>query len=97
LIRLIAVDAGRRTGFAPRADHDGVARLFTKITSRPGTSGSALATELLDSVEGADDDGWDRAWLAELDRRAEEATKDPNSLEEWATVNARLLGKFRAK
>jgi putative addiction module component (TIGR02574 family) len=56
----------------------------------------ALATELLNSVEG-DDDDWDGAWLAELDRRAEEATKDPSSLEDWATVKARLLVELRSK
>lgn len=56
----------------------------------------ALATELLNSVEGTDDD-WDAAWLSELERRADDATQDPSSLEDWASVKAQILGELRSK
>ncbi len=50
-----------------------------------------LATELLDSVEGDDNPAWDTAWLAELDRRMDEAERDPSSLRPWATVKRTIL------
>jgi putative addiction module component (TIGR02574 family) len=72
-------------------------RIVEEALRLPADERLALATALLNSVEGADDDNWDQAWLAELDRRAEEATKDPSSLEDWATVKARLLSELRSK
>ena len=56
----------------------------------------ALASELLDSVEGAADTEWDAAWLAELDRRAQ-TVGDPKKLEDWATVRERILAELRSK
>jgi putative addiction module component (TIGR02574 family) len=63
----------------------------------PADERLALATELLNSVEGSGDSEWDAAWLAELDRRAQETANDPTSLEDWATVRSRLLGELRSK
>ena len=57
----------------------------------------ALAAELIDSVEGPGDAEWDAAWLAELDRRAQDATEDPSKLEDWASVRARILSELRSK
>jgi len=57
----------------------------------------ALATELLNSVEGDADPEWDAAWLAELDRRAKDASANPASLEDWAKVRARILDDLRSK
>jgi putative addiction module component (TIGR02574 family) len=71
-------------------------RIVEEALRLPADERLALATELLNSVEGADED-WDAAWLTELDGRAEEATKDPSSLEDWATVKARLLDELRSK
>jgi putative addiction module component (TIGR02574 family) len=60
----------------------------------PAQDRLALASELLDSVEGTNDTEWDAAWLAELDRRAE---SDPSKSEDWATVRARILNELRSK
>jgi len=57
----------------------------------------ALATELLNSVEGDGDPEWDAAWLTELDRRARDVAADPTRLEDWATVRARILNDLRSK
>jgi putative addiction module component (TIGR02574 family) len=56
----------------------------------------ALAAELLNSVEGSDVD-CDAAWSAELQRRVDEATQDPSSLEDGVSVKVRLLGELRSK
>jgi putative addiction module component (TIGR02574 family) len=71
-------------------------RIIEEAPRLPPDERLALATELLNNVEG-DDDDWDAAWLEELDRRAEEAIKDPSSLEDWTTVKARLLAELRLK
>jgi putative addiction module component (TIGR02574 family) len=63
----------------------------------PADERLALATELLNSVEGSGDSEWDAAWLAEVDRRAQETADDPTSLEDWASVRSRLLGELRSK
>ena len=70
-------------------------RIVEEALLLPADERLALATELLNSVEDADED-WDAAWLTELDRRAEEATKDPSSLEDWSTVKTRLLAELRS-
>lgn len=71
--------------------------IFADALRLPPRERLALATELLNSVEGDTDATWDAAWLAELDRRAQAAAADPSSLEDWATVRERLLAKLRAK
>lgn len=63
----------------------------------PAQDRLALAAELINSVEGNDDPDWDQAWLAELDRRAQEVAKDPSKLEDWAGVRARILGELQSR
>ena len=63
----------------------------------PADERLALATKLLNSVEGSGDSKWGAAWLAELDRRAQETADDPTSLEDWPSVRTRLLGELRSK
>jgi putative addiction module component (TIGR02574 family) len=60
----------------------------------PAQDRLALASELIDSVEGANDAEWDVAWLAELDRRSQD---DPSKSEDWATVRTRILNDLRSK
>jgi putative addiction module component (TIGR02574 family) len=57
----------------------------------------ALAAELLDSVAEANDPEWEAAWLAELDRRAEQVVSDPSASEDWESVRDRLLNELRSK
>jgi putative addiction module component (TIGR02574 family) len=50
-----------------------------------------LASELLASVDGPKDAGWDAAWLAELDRRAATAEARGDKGAEWQEVRSRIL------
>jgi putative addiction module component (TIGR02574 family) len=63
----------------------------------PAQERLALAAELIDSVEGTDDPEWGQAWLAELDRRAQEVSRDPSKLEDWALVRARILSELQSR
>ena len=51
----------------------------------------ALATELIDSVEGVADPGWEEAWLEELNRRRARGSEHAKP---WSDVRARLLRKL---
>lgn len=73
------------------------ARVLADALSLPAHDRLALAAELLDSVEGADDPEWDSAWLAELDSRAQSAAANPSELEDWALIRDRLLNELRSK
>jgi putative addiction module component (TIGR02574 family) len=73
------------------------ARVLADALRLPAHDRLALAAELLDSVEDASGPDWEAAWLAELDRRAEQASSDPSTLEDWASVRDRLLDELRSK
>lgn len=51
----------------------------------------ALASDLIDSVEGHADPEWERTWLGELDRRKRQGTADAKP---WSKVRARLLRRL---
>lgn len=51
----------------------------------------ALASELIDSVEGPADPEWERAWLAELERRR---TVGEGDAKPWTDVRARILRRL---
>ena len=51
----------------------------------------ALATELIDSVEGPADAEWERAWLDELNRRLAGGAGDAKP---WSDVRAAILRKL---
>jgi putative addiction module component (TIGR02574 family) len=57
----------------------------------------ALATELLESVEGPEDPEWSAAWAAELDRRVREIDEGRAKAVPWAEVKAKLEARYRAK
>lgn len=56
-----------------------------------------LATSLIASVDGPPEAGWDDAWTAELDRRAEASAKRGAPAPEWQEVRARILGNLTTK
>lgn len=68
--------------------------LLADALQLPAQDRLALASELIDSVEGTNDTEWDAPWLAELDRRSQD---DPSKSEDWATVRARILDDLRSK
>ena len=51
----------------------------------------ALATELIDSVEGHADPEWEQAWLDELERRREAGS---DNAKPWSDVRVRILRKL---
>lgn len=53
-----------------------------------------LASELIASVDGPPDSDWDRAWLAELDRRMDDVARRKEPLPEWAEVRASVLHRL---
>ena len=53
-----------------------------------------IATELLASLDGPSDRGWDDAWSAELERRQQEAKSRGESGSDWADVRARILARL---
>ncbi len=67
--------------------------LTTRALSLPEEERLALASELIDSVEGSADPEWERAWLDELTRRKAHGTEDAKP---WSEVRARILQKLGA-
>lgn len=57
----------------------------------------ALASELIASVDGPPDAGWDEAWQAELLRREQAAAARAEPAPEWSIVRARILAKLAAR
>ncbi|MBK9036587.1 MAG: addiction module protein [Myxococcales bacterium] len=53
-----------------------------------------LASELIASVDGPADSGWDEAWQAELVRREAAAAARTEPAPEWSAVRARILAKL---
>jgi len=56
-----------------------------------------LASELIASVDGPADGGWDDAWQAELLRREQAAAARAEPAPEWSAVRARILAKLAAR
>lgn len=72
--------------------------LLAEALKLPVQDRLALATELLNAVEGTDDDAdWDASWLDELDRRAANVAADPTHCQPWHVVRDRMLAELRRK
>jgi putative addiction module component (TIGR02574 family) len=75
--------------------HD--ANLRTRALELPAADRLALATELMDSVEGIDPE-WEEAWAREIDRRVAEVDAGSAKLVPWSDVRAEIDGLLgRAK
>jgi putative addiction module component (TIGR02574 family) len=57
----------------------------------------ALATDLIASVDGPAESGWDDTWAEELERRATAAAQRGTPAPEWREVRARILSRLAAK
>ena len=64
-------------------------KLLGELLALPEAERAEIALELAASFDGAADDGWEAAWLAELDRRA----AAPAAMETWPDIRARLLSR----
>ena len=56
-----------------------------------------LATDLIASIDGPAEAGWDEAWAEELERRATAAARRGTPAPEWREVRARILSRLAAK
>ena len=56
-----------------------------------------LAQELLASLDGSADPEAAAAWLEEIERRARDVQAGRATLEPWAEVRQRLLGRWRPR
>ncbi len=63
----------------------------------PADDRLALATELLESVEGREDPEWATAWAAELDRRVRDMDEGRVQGVPWSEVKAKIEARLRAK
>ncbi len=65
--------------------------LVNRALDLPEDERLALASELIDSVEGPADPDWERAWLEELERRRLSGAGDAKP---WSEVRARILRRL---
>ena len=75
-----------------------MSRPLRKITedalALPEDERLALASELIDSVEGSEDPVWSASWSAELDRRVAEAERSGDRGRPWDVVRAEMLERL---
>lgn len=72
-------------------------KLLHQALALPEDERLALASEIIASVDGPEDAGWDAAWLGELDKRVEAARSRGQSGAEWTDARARILSIARWK
>lgn len=53
-----------------------------------------LASEIIASVDGPRDTGWEAAWLGELDRRVDAAKGRGESGSDWTDARSRILKRL---
>jgi putative addiction module component (TIGR02574 family) len=63
----------------------------------PADERIALATELLDSVEGREDPEWSAAWAAELDRRVRDLEHGTAKTIPFEQVKAEIQARLRSR
>lgn len=73
------------------------AELLEHALKLPASDRLALATELLDSVEGPEDPEWAAAWAEEIDRRVKELDAGTVKAVPWEQVKSELLGRLRSR
>ena len=73
------------------------AELLERALELPAGDRLALATELLESVEGPEDPEWTAAWGAELDRRVRELDSGTEKTIPWQQVKSQILERLRSK
>jgi putative addiction module component (TIGR02574 family) len=69
-------------------------KLLSDAMELPSEDRARLAAALLASLDDGEDDDADRAWAAEIERRADRVIADGSSGEPWPAVRARLLARL---
>ena len=73
------------------------AELLQHALQLPADDRLALATELLESVEGPEDPEWTAAWAAEIDRRVRELDAGTVKTIPWSQVKSEILERLRSR
>ncbi len=69
-------------------------QLLQEVLGLPEQDRVRIATEVLASLDGAPDADWDKAWIAELDRRQRAAAARGERAPEWTEVRSRILARL---
>lgn len=71
--------------------------LRERLFQLPADQRLALASELLDSVEGPEDPKWASAWAAEISRRVKELDNGTAKTIPWEQVRAEIQARLRSR
>ena len=80
-----------------RSSNDRAQRVLTDALSLTEDERLDVATSLLASLDGPEDDVEDDAWLAEVRRRAERVERGESQSVTWEEAKARVLQRLRAR
>lgn len=83
--------------YVPNMAQADTPELLRRALELPAEERLALATDLLNSVEGPEDEDWGDAWADELGRRLAEAERGEVTLEPWEAVKARILADLQPR
>lgn len=73
---------------------DAARKLLEDVLALPEEERLELASEIIASVDGPRDAGWDAAWLDELDRRVDAAKSRGDSGSDWSDARSRILKRL---
>ena len=73
---------------------DAARKLLQEVLELPETERLELASEIIASVDGSRDAGWDASWLEELDRRVAAAKSDGETGSDWSDARSRILKRL---
>ncbi|MBK9262389.1 MAG: addiction module protein [Polyangiaceae bacterium] len=72
-------------------------KLLDQALDLPDDERLAIASALLESVEGEVDPGWEEAWVKEAQRRDAMARASGEPLAEWSEVRERVLRRLATR
>ena len=73
---------------------DAARKLLQEVLNLPEDERLKLASEIIASVDGPRDAGWEAAWLGELDRRVDAAKRRGESGSDWTDARSRVLRRL---
>jgi len=72
-------------------------KLLDQALDLPDDERLAIASALIESVEGDVDPGWETAWVKEVQRRDATARASSEPLAEWSEVRERILRRLATR
>ncbi len=74
---------------------DAARKILDEVLALPEEDRAHIVTEVIASLDGPPDADWEATWLAELDRRVEDAKRAGETGTDWSEVRAGLLAELR--